>query len=244
MLLYDMMTVARKELKEIMVQRGSLRSGLTNLLVTMLVIGVLFPLQWGAEWITSPVGLISTAWLPMMLSMGLIADTFAGERERHTLETLLASRLSDRAILFGKILAAVVYAVALALAGALLGAATVNMQSPGAGFYPAQNIVGMLVFSLLGALAVSGLGVLVSLRAETVRQAYQRMSLGFLILWLPLILGPQLLPEAWKAPVLRFFSGLDGTQIAVGAAVLLLVLAALFIGLAMARFQRSRLIEG
>ena len=37
----------------------------------------------------------------------MIADGIPGERERHTLETLLASRLSDRSILLGKVMAAV-----------------------------------------------------------------------------------------------------------------------------------------
>jgi ABC-2 type transport system permease protein len=238
----DVITIARKELKEIFVQRGSLRSGMTNLLIVIGIIGILFPLQMGTEWITSPLGLISAAWLPMFMSMGLVADAFAGERERHTLETLLASRLSDQAILFGKMAASVLYALGITVVGMLLGAITVNLAHPGTGFYPAGSMAGAILFSLLGALLVTGAGVLVSLHANNVRQAYQRMSLAFLVLWLPLILGPQLLPEEWQIQIAQAIQRLNPLQILIGLGIGLLVVDAGLILLAINRFQRSRLI--
>jgi ABC-2 type transport system permease protein len=238
----DIVTVSQKELKEIMVQRGSMRGGLVNLLVILLIIGVMFPLQYGTLWITSPVSLLSTVWLPLLMSMGLIADSFAGERERNTLETLLASRLSDHAILFGKMAAAVIYAMGLAIVGALAGAITVNVAFPGTGFYPLPNLAAIIVFGLLGALLVSGMGVLVSLRADNVRQAYQRMSLGFLVLWLPLMLAPQFLPEEWQGRISVFLSGLNLMQLAIGVVIVMLILDAVLVAAAMGQFQRARLI--
>ncbi len=240
-MIYDISTIAQKELKEILVQRGSLRSGLTNIMITLGIIGILFPLQWGVEWVRSPIGLVSVIWLPLFMAMGVIANSFAGERERNTLETLLASRLSDQAILFGKMTSAVTYSVTLGLLGLLLGAATVNMQFPGAGFYPPALFLGALGFSLLASLLISGLGVLISLRAENVRQAYQRMSLGFLVLWLPLILGPQFLPESAKAQVNAWLMGLNLSQLLIGFTVLIVAADLILIGLAMSRFKRSRL---
>ena len=154
-MIYDVVTVAQKELKEILLQRGSLRGGLMNLLIILAITGILFPLDNGPSWLTSPLSLITMIWMPLLMSMGLIADSFAGERERHTLETLLATRLSDRAILFGKIGASITYAVGLTLAGALLGAVTINVQYPGAGFYSPSLLAGMLVFGLLGSLLIS-----------------------------------------------------------------------------------------
>lgn len=240
----DIYTVMQKELKELMVQRGSFRNGLTNLLVAVVICGVIFPLQWGEDFIKTPIGLAATAWLPLLFTMSLIADSIAGERERHTLETLLASRLSDRAILFGKIGAVVAYALTLTVLGALAGAVTVNLQVPGAGFYPLMNFAGLIVFCLLAALAIGGVGVLVSLRSDSVRQAYQRMSLGFFVIWLPLILGPQFLPEPWKVQIAQFFAQVTGAQLALGIGVVLLAAAVLCNVLALAQFQRSRLIEG
>jgi len=241
-MLYDILTIMRKDLKEIIVQRGSLRSGLANIAVILAITGILFPLQTGREWLTNPLGLISVVWLPLFMTMGLVADAFAGERERHTLETLLASRLSDQAVLFGKIAAAAVYGMAIALAGMMIGALTINLQSPGAGFYPAAIFLGALIFTLLGALLVTGLGVLVSLHAGTVRQAYQKMSLGFIILWLPLILGPMIFPERWLSQISLWLAQIDLKQAAVLAGAALAFLDAVLIGLAVKRFQRSRLI--
>ncbi len=238
----DVITIARKELKEIFTQRGSLRGGIANLLVIVGICGIFFPLQWGEKWISQPIGLITVAWLPLFMSMGLVADAFAGERERHTLETLLASRLSDQAILFGKIIAAAAYSMGIVLTSLLLGAVTVNLGSPGAGFYPASYFLGALLFSLLLTLLVGSAGVLISLHAATVRQAYQQMSIGFLILWLPIIIGPQVIPEAWKQQLGAWIAGIDGLQAAIAAVIALVIIDTILIGLDISRFQRSRLI--
>lgn len=241
-MLTDIITVARKELKEILVQRGSPRSGLYNLIIVLAIMGIMFPLQNGPGWLNSPISMLSIVWLPLLMSMGLIADSFAGERERHTLETLLATRLTDRAILFGKMGASVSYAMGLMLLGALLGAVTLNVTYPGAGFYDLPIFGGMLLFSLLGSILISGIGVLVSLRAENVRQAYQQMSIGYLVIVMPLVFLPTLLPPATQAQISSFLSRLNGTQVAAGAVAVLLLLDLLVIALGLARFQRSRLI--
>jgi ABC-2 type transport system permease protein len=87
----DILTVLRKEWREIFLMRGSVRSGVTNVLIQVGVIGIVMPWQSGPEWLTSPVGAMIWAWLPIFSSTGIIADSIAGERERHTLETLLAA---------------------------------------------------------------------------------------------------------------------------------------------------------
>jgi ABC-2 type transport system permease protein len=239
---YDIITVTQKELKEIVLQRGSLRSGLTNVLVSLGVIGILFPLQFGPAWLSSPIALISTAWLPLFMAMGLVADAFAGERERHTLETLLASRLSDQAILYGKMLTSILYSSGITLAGMLIGAVTINVMYPGAGFYPLTNFIGAILFSLLGALLVSGIGVLVSLNASSVRQAYQRMSLGFIMLWLPLILAPQWMPDAWGIQLGQWLANMNEQQVALAVAAALILFDLILVILANLRFKRARLI--
>jgi ABC-2 type transport system permease protein len=105
----DITTIIWKEIKEIFLQRPNFRGGWAGLLVLLAVFGIFIPLQSGPAWVSSPANLAIWSWVPYLLVSGVVADSFAGERERHTLETLLASRLSDRAILFGKIGAALVY---------------------------------------------------------------------------------------------------------------------------------------
>jgi ABC-2 type transport system permease protein len=238
----DIITIAQKELKEIFLNRGSVRGGVSSLLIVVGICGIFFPLQWGEDWITQPIGLAMVAWLPLFMSIGLVTDAFAGERERHTLETLLASRLSDQAILFGKMAAASLYGLSIAVGSMLLGAVTVNIAHPGIGFYPVQNFLGAILFAMLLMLLVTGAGVLVSLHASTVRQAYQRMSFGFLALWVPLSLGPQILPEAGKQQLAIWIAGINGLQAAIAGAVLLVIVDGILIALAITRFQRSRLI--
>src|SRR5688572_23211819 len=54
--------------------------------------------------VSGAIGGIAT-FMGFIAPMATVVDSFAGERERHTLETLLATPLSDRAILGGKVLA-------------------------------------------------------------------------------------------------------------------------------------------
>ena len=99
----DMLTVARKEWKESLFSGSGLKGGRMGILVMLVVFGVVLPANSGLAWITSPALLVAWAWVPLMLISGVVADSFAGERERHTLETLLASRLSDESIWRGEL---------------------------------------------------------------------------------------------------------------------------------------------
>jgi ABC-2 type transport system permease protein len=82
----------------------------------------------------------------------LISDAIAGERERHTLETLLASRISDQAILLGKVLVTVGYNWGMTLFCLLLGSVVVNLSQGLAQwvFYAPINLfVVVLILSFL-----------------------------------------------------------------------------------------------
>ena len=240
----DVWTVIWKEWKEIFLQRGSLRGGAWNLLLMIGVFGVFLPLQTGRAWVESPMGLIYWAWVPLFLVISVIADSFAGERERHTLETLLASRLSDRAILLGKVGAAVGYGWGLTMVAMLVGLVTVNLAH-GHGellLYPATVFLGIVVLSLLAAGLVAGAGVLVSLRASTVRQAAQTLSIAIMLLLFVPVFGVQALPVEWKVRLVQAVMGVDVEQIVLVAAAVLIVLDPGLLAVAMARFQRARLI--
>lgn len=127
----DILTVMWKEWKELLWAGGLLRGGRVSLLIMLAIFGVFLPYQTGRAWVESAAPLFYWAWLPLMLVAGVVADSFAGERERHTLETLLASRLPDRAILVGKLAAAVTYGWGLVLAMLGLSLVTVNVAELG-----------------------------------------------------------------------------------------------------------------
>ena len=244
----DIQTVLWKESKEIFALTTAVsgRGGTIRLLIIIGIFGVMMPLQSGSKWLTTPITVMVFAWIPFLLVGGVVADSFAGERERHTLETLLASRLPDRAILFGKIAACVVYGWGLAMASLLLGLITMNITY-GEGrllIFPADIGIGALLLSFLVALFAAALGVLVSLRAATARQAAQAFSLGFLFFFLPLLILPALPspPPSVQAALETAIFGGNIWPIILGAAIFLVLLDAVLLGLAMARFQRSRLL--
>jgi len=240
----DVQTVIWKEFKELFAQRTGLRGGVAGLLVLLAVFGIFMPLQTGRAWVESPAVLIYWAWMPLFFVSGVVADSFAGERERHTLETLLASRLSDRAILLGKIGAAVGYGWGLMLASLLLGVVTVNIAH-GQGkflFYPAGTALAIFILGLLAACLAASAGVLISLRAPTARQAQQTLSIAIMLLLFVPIFGIQALPVEWKAYLVRMMLAADLTRVVLIVMTILLTLDTGLFAAAMARFQRARLI--
>jgi len=239
----DILTVAWKELREMLTFGDSRGRNKLSLLVILAIFGVVIPLQSGREWITSPISAMVWAWMPYMWVYSVVADSFAGERERHTLEALLATRLSDRAILFGKLLAALAYGFTLTWSILLVSLVTINIAIRGGGlllFSPMMTI-GALVFSILISGLSASIGVLVSLRASSVRQAQQWMSFGMLVLFLPFMFV-QFIPRAWLESLGNTLINVNPVQIAIWAAVIVLVIQVMLLGIAMRLFQRSRLI--
>lgn len=240
----DIWTVIWKEWRELLFQRGNLRGIVLSLLPSVVLFGIILPSQIGRLWAESGLSLGFWGWLPMLPVTVLIADAFAGERERHTLETLLASPLSEQAILFGKVGAVVGYAWVLTLIILLVGLVTVNVVH-GHGkllLYPVNILLGGMVLAMLTATLIAGIGVVVSLRSATVKQAAQQLAFASIALtWIPLF-GFGLLPTRLQASLIESASSANNTQLFL---ISLVVLAVVDVGLllvARARFKRSRLI--
>ncbi len=189
-MLRDIWTITSKEVIEYFgLYLG--KGGRGRILVFVVIFGILLPLQSGVEGIESGASAAFILWMPFMLVSGIVVDAFAGERERHTLESLLATRISDQAILIGKILASVLYAFTISMGCYLISLIAINynrLLDPV--FYPPFVLFGAPVLSLLIAAFSSTLGVLISLRAPTARQAAQRMSIGIFVVLLPLMAAP------------------------------------------------------
>jgi ABC-2 type transport system permease protein len=240
----DLGTMIWKEGKELLASGGGLRRGRLTLIVTVAVFGVFLPLEQGVGWVESPMALVLAAWLPLFMVATVVADSFAGERERHTLETLLASRLSDRSILFGKMAAAMAYGWGFVLVSLAAALVTVNVMGGGDGLvlYPAPIGLGAAGLSLLTSVLAAGAGVLVSLRAASVRQAQQALSLTVMLLLFIPVFGIQALPASWQARLMQAATSIElGQALGVVAAVLAALDVAL-VAAAMARFKRTRLI--
>lgn len=240
----DVLTVMWKEWQELLWAGGLLRGGRISLGVMLLIFGVFLPYQTGREWVESAAPLFYWAWLPLMLVAGVVADSFAGERERHTLETLLASRLPDRAILFGKLAAAVSYGWGLVLAMLGLSLVTVNVAERGDGvlLFAPHLAIGAPVMSLLGAGLAATAGVLVSLRAPTVRQAAQSLNVAILLLIFVPVFGIQMLPAGIQSQLVIYATSLGVTGILMAAGAVLAAADAILLAAVLARFRRARLV--
>jgi ABC-2 type transport system permease protein len=174
----------------------------------------------------------------------LIADSVAGERERHTLETLLASRLSDSAILIGKIIAAVLYGVGFAVVNIAVGLIAVNVAhgEDGLILFRAQRLIVTIVLTILASLLMAGIGVFISLRASTVKQAQQAFGIAIIVLTMgPLLLFNALSYET-KMSLTRRLGAVGETRIEAYVVVGLLLVSAIVIGGALARFKRGKLV--
>lgn len=115
--------------------------------------------------------------VPLMVASVIAADSFAGEKERKTLEALLYTPTTDREILLGKMLGAWLPAVAIAWTGFLLYGAVANLAArPTVSSMLFPNAMWtLLALWVAPAVAGTGLGVtvLVSARAKTFQEAYQ-----------------------------------------------------------------------
>ena len=247
-MLTDIAIMVWKEWKELLQFQGGKRSGLTGLVVMMLVFGIFMPIQWGDMWVESAASLSLWVVIPLILVGTMVADSIAGERERHTLETLLASRLSDEAILLGKIAASVSYVWVVTQLVFVVALIPVNvMHWDGRLLFYRPNVMmsGMLLSFLLACL-MSSIGVLVSLRAGTVKQAQQTLGLSvFLLAYVVPMIGIYLLRFVPEETRDRFFQPIftgDITSIVVVASIILTFMSIGLYMAAKARFQRSRLI--
>ncbi|HHY89182.1 MAG TPA: ABC transporter permease [Chloroflexi bacterium] len=243
-MIQDIGTLIWKELREVFLNRGNMRGGLWSTLIYLGLLGVFMPIQTGRGWLSEPFLPLIWSWLPVLLALSVVTDAFAGERERHTLETLLASRLTDQTILFGKIAAAVVYAWGIGVAGFLLAAVTINVAFPEGGliFYSLETFFIVLSLSFLATLLISVIGVMVSLRSETTRQAYQRVSIVLMALIFLPVLASQLLPADVVGRVMIRLSGLNLRTLLLGAIGVLLVVDAVLLGVAVKTFRRNELV--
>jgi ABC-type transport system involved in multi-copper enzyme maturation permease subunit len=105
----------------------------------------------------------------------LAADTFAGERERNSLETLLSLPVPFSTIFTAKVIALLPFPFVLSCVFQVISWALI----PGA---PVSLLFQAFAFGIFSTLALSGFGVLISLRSETVRSAQIGALLVFPVL--------------------------------------------------------------
>jgi ABC-2 type transport system permease protein len=173
--------------------------------------------------------------VPLLVATVIAADTFAGEKERGTLEALLYTPMTDRELLSGKLLAAWLPAVVVGVSGFLIYSVILTLTAwpvMGGLFFP-NGMWLLLVFWLGPAVAGLGLGamVLVSARVSSLQEATQ-LGGGVVLPFVLLIAG--------QATGVLFFS----SYLVAALGLILWILNAALFTLAMRRFKRESLLIG
>lgn len=240
----DIKTMVWKEFRELAAMQGSLKGGLVRYGITFGIMGIYLPLNFGRSFVEMPYFLFIYVWTTMFMGIGIVLDSFAGERERHTLETLLASRLADRSILYGKIIAAVLYGFGMTLVLIVLGLVTVNVAfwNGQISVFPPEIFAFALVAALLVNVFFTALGVLVSLRAPTVRQGSETLMVAIIAIAVVPIVLFFLVPDEWKTKLLDAIVSAGLVNLGIGVIAVLIAMCAVALYVATLRFRRDRLI--
>jgi ABC-2 type transport system permease protein len=241
----DIMTNMWKESKGLFKQGKSRSKSILVLVTPVLMFGIILPIQFREEWLDMGWSLAIALFTPLILIAPTICESFAGERERHTLETLLASRLPDRAILFGKMIVSIAYGWGMTVFLLMMSLVIVNvlMWAGKFQFYQMDIFLADIGLSVLFSGLMVTLGILISLRSATVQSAQQVLMMALVIPIFGLQAIVFLLPTFLPMENIREFLGrFDYDQILlIFLGVLLLADIGLLLA-AMSRFKRSRLI--
>lgn len=232
-----------KEWREVLLPNGRPGRQLYGLLAVQMAIPLVFGALFGQEpeaWAVS-IG-VFMGMIPIFTVLSYVIDSFAGERERHTLETLLATRLSDSSILMGKLLSLLSF-------GAVFGGfglVVVLVASPifvGTGIYLVVALASF-AFAMVGAMhyavIASLIGILISMRVKTVRGGQQVFAFTALMPFMlitagiPAVVTADLLAPDALVPLLPL--------VIVGAAVATYGTMALLFVIALRQFRRERLL--
>ncbi len=170
--------------------------------------------------------------LPVMFASVLAADSFAGEKERKTIEALVYSPISDRDLVLAKMLSAWLPAVAVGAGAFIAYCLVANLAAwpvMGRLFLPTWMWVALIAWVMPAMAAVAlGATVIVSARVSTFQESYQ---LGAVVV-LPLV--AMVIAQATGVIYLSVW-----LVVALGA--VLWVIAAVLVRLGGQRFQRARI---
>jgi ABC-2 type transport system permease protein len=235
----DILSVIWKERKSQFRVRGS-RMRFLLMLASPALLATVFPITWGPDWLAQVPPLIISALTSVILVAVMVPESVAGERERHTLETLLASRLPDRAILVGKLLVPLAVGWGVAILSLVISLVVVNVAHWEGKllFFTLPVGLGSLALSFLMAVLTAGAGIFISLRTATAQEATQILTA--IIIIPPMLL--QVVPLLFRDQMRQFLDTVNGTQLLVIVLAVLVVLDVAVLLAAVARFQRARLI--
>ena len=227
-----------KEWREFFFQQ-SIKDKLQTI-VLIAVIGVILPINKGPQWFDLPFFYGVALMGPLLMAVTILCDLFVGERERHTLETLLASRLSDKGIVLGKILFAVSYATCITILLLTLNVVALNVE-----YYKGT----FLIFSLKSALILAAInffmafftalvGIVISMGAKTVKQGQLTLTITLIALVLLPSLLLNMLPGGFKNAISHYYAPISSETVFVLGGLLFIIIDLLILKVIFYRFKK------
>lgn len=248
----DILTMIWKENLEYSNQSKNLREKITGMIFPFLSLGLLAivpPLSLGSDWIKSPFSLVISILVPLITVTMSIPLSLVGERERKTLETLFASRLPDRAILFGTMFPPIIRASKISFFVHLVSLVTYNIAqwSGNLSFYPSEILFANLATIILLSISAASLGVLVSLQTTSLRQAMNYLNAilmaPVIIFGIAIYLIGNVFPAPWRIAFENWFEKEVMTanfqQVFTTISFVLLLITLILLVLVLLRFKRS-----
>jgi ABC-2 type transport system permease protein len=227
----DVFTIIRKEIAEVFGDWHSFYGVAIQTAVVVITCGILVPGDDTTVWLSPGRLILLYAMFPSVIAATFSADAFAGERERRTLPTLLATPISDGAIFLGKISTAVGISVACSLLAISAGVTTTLVK--GEDPLPVMGVHGFA--TLLGgafafALVTTAIATTVSSRVRVARSAQQISSMTTIMLsfLVGFVMKQADIPPTWTSILV-----IDG---------LLFTLGVLFLTVGLRAFGRGRAI--
>jgi len=246
------MLVAKTDLKMAMkvnyVKYGLVATVAIGPIMILATVGLIAFTATGADEIQLIMQMMAPMLSPMLGLIAIIpasliaANALVGEREQNTLEPLLATPLTDRELLTGKVLSSFIPSMALLLGSIVvsaLGSASLLMM---AGWEPymlpdLQGLFLLLTAGPLMILAMNSIMILISGRVSRVYEAYQVSGASVMVFMIPMLL-----------PLMTMGGdgSIDPASVLFSNIITILIAAVLFVitwALAFSRFNRDRMVS-
>ncbi|MBI2845818.1 MAG: stage II sporulation protein M [Chloroflexi bacterium] len=141
-----------------------------------------------------PFSLLIVGFFPISFSLVIALETFVGERERNTLEPLLATPITDQELYFGKLVAAISIPLAASYLGLFLHLGSLVLTTTYR--IPVEALIQVLILTTLEAMVMVAGAVVVSSHTTSVRAA--NLLASFIIIPVALLIQAEAVLLFWE----------------------------------------------
>ncbi len=172
-------------------------AGVSMYAFALLALGVLLPWHLSFDFLDVTV-LSAYACLPALLVAPVVAESFAGDRERSQVP---ASVEELRQWLYAKVAAGALYGWISGVLAIVFGIATVSLSFARRIWPPAVLAIDLALMCLAVSIFTACISSAVSIRARTAKYAKRTLRQGFLLLLVIVIYYSRFMPVEWKRHV-------------------------------------------